>query len=144
MPAVPGFMANIPPHAFFCFFGKSLANIHLHAFTPAGAVYGHVDSCGATVRTQYIRGTPPGQPYITTFQWREMGDPTLRRSPISRHRKVVIYGCLRAPFVLCRHAATWPLPLELHNIAVANIVWCMAYTRGVGGRSHTSQKSCNC
>jgi len=24
---------------------------------------------------------------------------------------------------------TWPL----HNIAITNIVWCMAYNRGVGG-----------
>jgi len=30
-----------------------------------------------------------------------------------------------------------------HDIAVANIVWCMAYKRGVGERSCIAHKSCN-
>jgi len=29
----------------------------------------------------------------------------------------------------------WPL----HDIAITNIVWCMAYTRGVGGASYIAQ-----
>ena len=31
----------------------------------------------------------------------------------------------------------------LHDIAIANIVWCMAYTRGVGGASYIAQWTCN-
>jgi len=31
----------------------------------------------------------------------------------------------------------------LHDIAIPNIVWCMAYTRGVGGRACFAQKMYN-
>ena len=35
--------------------------------------------------------------------------------------------------------STWPL----HDIAITNIVWCMAHKRGVGGRSCVSQSDCS-
>ena len=35
--------------------------------------------------------------------------------------------------------AIWPL----HDIATANLVWCMAYTRGVGWGSYIAHQSCN-
>jgi len=31
----------------------------------------------------------------------------------------------------------------LHDMAITNIVWCMAYNRGVGGRLYIAQWSCN-
>jgi len=38
------------------------------------------------------------------------------------------------------HANSHPIPIwPLHDIAMANIVWRMAYTRGVGGRSYIAQ-----
>jgi len=33
----------------------------------------------------------------------------------------------------------WPL----HDIAIANIVWCMAYNRGAVGGLHIAHWSCN-
>jgi len=36
-------------------------------------------------------------------------------------------------------AGLWPL----HGIAITNVVWCMAYKRGVGGGSYIAQWSCN-
>jgi len=35
-------------------------------------------------------------------------------------------------------AANWPL----HDIAITNIAWCMAYKRGVGGASKSAQWAC--
>jgi len=34
-------------------------------------------------------------------------------------------------------------PWPLHDIAIANIVWSMAYKRGVGGGAYIAQWSCN-
>ena len=31
----------------------------------------------------------------------------------------------------------------IHDIATANIVWCIAYTRGVGRGSYIAHSSCN-
>ena len=36
-------------------------------------------------------------------------------------------------------AAPWPL----HDIAIANIVWCMAYIRGSGWGLYVAQQPCN-
>ena len=41
--------------------------------------------------------------------------------------------------VPCERSAHW----RLHDIAIANIAWSMAYTRGSGGGSHTTHYSCN-
>ena len=49
---------------------------------------------------------------------------------------------LRRTFPLGAQLA-WCECWHLHEIATANIVWCMAYTRGVGWGSHIAQKSCN-
>jgi len=43
------------------------------------------------------------------------------------------------PDVFCSADARWPL----HDIAIANIVWCMAFKGGVGGGACIAQWSCN-
>ena len=44
-----------------------------------------------------------------------------------------------APLPSGNRFVAWPL----HNIAITNIVWCMAYNRGVGGEAYIEQWSCN-
>jgi len=46
-------------------------------------------------------------------------------------------GLTRAGGLGC--ALVWPL----HDIAITNVLWCMAYTRGVGGRAYIAQSSWN-
>jgi len=48
---------------------------------------------------------------------------------------------VRAKRALC--LAGSPMSWPLHDIAITNIVWCMAYTRGSGGESYIAQYACN-
>jgi len=51
----------------------------------------------------------------------------------------VKHACLRSHLVFDPCARDWPL----HDIAIANIEWCMAYTRGVGRGSYIAQSPCD-
>ena len=37
------------------------------------------------------------------------------------------------------HTSAWPS----HDVVIANIVWCMAYTRGLGGGAYITKWACN-
>jgi len=58
------------------------------------------------------------------------------RLPVSYRVRQAEY-VIRVNRVSCRWS--WPS----HDIATANIVWCMAYTRGVGWWSYIARLSCN-
>ena len=55
-----------------------------------------------------------------------------------RHRTRVCHARWFPPSVSTR-TATWPL----HDIAISNIVWCMAFKGRVGGRACIAQWLCN-
>jgi len=45
--------------------------------------------------------------------------------------------------VCCRSGVWGAGGWRLHDIAIANIVWCKAYKRGVGGGAYIAKWACN-
>ena len=56
-----------------------------------------------------------------------------------RHLYACMYSHSVCLYLYTPSKATWPL----HDIAITNIVWCMPYKGGVGGRAYIAQWSCN-
>ena len=94
----------------------------------------------------------PIHTYIYTWQYRVRA-----KSPVvaSARCYCAIYGSPPPPFCMrytiqytisvmaisCRCHVTWRWPS--HYIAIANIVWCMAFKEGVGGGASSAQRPCN-
>jgi len=64
---------------------------------------------------------------------------------ICTYRHICIYSCATQLLTSTSDPVqSWPVrSWPLHNIAVTNSVWCMAYKGGVGWGAYIAQKLCN-